>query len=123
MASDELVYAGIRELGVRYRKREVSPVEVTTALLDRIARLDPTLNAFLTLTADRALAEAKAAEAALGRGDGHPLLGIPMGYKDIYDTRGVRTTSGSALWADRVPAADATCVTRLQNAGGVMLGK
>src|SRR5262249_16376927 len=93
------------------------------ALRDRIARRDGKLAAFLTLTADRALVEAKAAEGALGRGDGHPLVGIPLGYKDIYDTRGVTTTSGSALWADRVPGADATCVTRLQNAGGVMLGK
>jgi aspartyl-tRNA(Asn)/glutamyl-tRNA(Gln) amidotransferase subunit A len=120
---DPLVYASIRELGTRFRKREVSPVEVTTALLERIARLDGKLNAFVTLTADRALAEAKAAEAALLRGDGHPLLGIPLGYKDIYDTRGIRTTAGSALWADRVPDRDSTCVTRLQNAGGVMLGK
>jgi len=119
----DVVYAGIRELGTRFRKREVSPVEVTTALLDRIARLDPKLNAFVTLTAERALAEAKAAEAALLRGDGHPLLGIPLGYKDIYDTRGIKTTAGSALWADRVAGVDATCVTRLQNAGGVMLGK
>ena len=122
-ARDELVYAGIRELGTRFRKRETSPVEVTTALLDRIARVDPKLNAFLTLTADRALAEAKAAETALLRGDGHPLLGIPLGYKDIYDTRGIKTTAGSALWADRVPSGDSTCVARLQNAGGVMLGK
>ena len=68
MAPNELVYAGIRELGTRFRKREVSPVEVTGALLDRIARLDPKLNAFVTLTADRAMAEAKAAEAALTRG-------------------------------------------------------
>jgi aspartyl-tRNA(Asn)/glutamyl-tRNA(Gln) amidotransferase subunit A len=123
MAAADLVYAGIRELGARFRKRELSPVELTTALLERIARLDPTLHAFVTLTGDRALAEAKAAEAALLAGDARPLLGIPMGYKDIYDTRGVKTTSGSALWADRVPQGDATCVTRLQDAGCVMMGK
>ena len=123
MATAELVYAGIRELGTRYRKREVSPVEVTTALLERIARLDPRLNAFVTVTADRALTEAKAAEAALLRPDPHPLLGIPLGYKDIYATRGIRTTAGSALWEHAVPDADATCVTRLQDAGCVMLGK
>ena len=123
MAPDDLVYAGIRELGTRFRKREVSPLELTGALLDRIGRLDPTLNAFVTLTADRALAEAKAAEAALLRGQTHPLLGIPIGYKDIYSTRGIRTTAGSALLADWVPDGDATCVTRLQDAGCVMLGK
>jgi aspartyl-tRNA(Asn)/glutamyl-tRNA(Gln) amidotransferase subunit A len=119
----ELVYAGIRELGTRFRKREVSPVELTTALLERIERLDPTLNAFVTVTADRALGEAKAAEAALERGDTRPLLGIPVGYKDIYDTRGIRTTCGSALREHAVPDADATCVTRLQDAGCTMLGK
>ncbi|MBI2205743.1 MAG: Asp-tRNA(Asn)/Glu-tRNA(Gln) amidotransferase subunit GatA [Candidatus Rokubacteria bacterium] len=123
MAGDELWYAGIRELGTRFRKRELSPVELTSALLARIERLDPTLNAFVTLTADRALAEAKAAEAALLRGDTRPLLGIPVGYKDIYATRGIRTTGGSALLADWVPDADSTCVTRLQDAGCVMLGK
>jgi aspartyl-tRNA(Asn)/glutamyl-tRNA(Gln) amidotransferase subunit A len=119
----ELVYAGIRELAGGYRKREVSPVELTTALLDRIARLDPTLNAFVTLTPERALAEAKAAETALLRGDARPLLGIPVGYKDIYATRGIRTTAGSALLEHAVPDQDATCVARLQDAGCVMLGK
>jgi aspartyl-tRNA(Asn)/glutamyl-tRNA(Gln) amidotransferase subunit A len=123
MAGDDLVYAGVRELGTRFRKREVSPVELTEAFLDRIARVDPTLDAFVTLTPDRARAEAKAAEVALVRGDGRPLLGIPVGYKDIYDTRGIRTTAGSALWADRVADRDATCVARLQDAGCVMLGK
>jgi aspartyl-tRNA(Asn)/glutamyl-tRNA(Gln) amidotransferase subunit A len=123
MAGGELVYAGIRELGGLFRKREVSPVELTSALLDRIARLDPKLNAFVTLTGERALAEAKAAEAALLRGDAHPLTGIPMGYKDIYATRGIKTTAGSALWEHAVPDADATCVTRLQEVGCVMLGK
>jgi len=123
MAGDDLAYAGIRELGARFRTRELSPVALTEALLARIERLDMMLDAFVTITADRALAEAKAAEAALLRGDTRPLLGIPVGYKDIYDTRGIKTTAGSALWADRVPDADATCVARLQNAGCVMLGK
>src|SRR5262245_32593353 len=123
MPAGELHYAGIRELGARFRKRDLSPVELTTTLLERIARLDPKLNAFVTVTSERALAEAKAAEAALLRGDPRPLLGIPLGYKDIYDTRGIRTTCGSALREHTVPEADATCVTRLQDSGGVMLGK
>jgi len=121
--SDDLAYLGIRELGRRFRARELSPVELTTVLLQRIERLDPTLHAFVTVTADRALTEAKAAEAAIAAGDRRPLLGIPVAYKDIFATRGIRTTAGSALLDDWVPAADATCVTRLQDAGCVMLGK
>jgi aspartyl-tRNA(Asn)/glutamyl-tRNA(Gln) amidotransferase subunit A len=122
-SDDELPYAGIRALGRRFRKREVSPVELTQTLLQRIARLEPKLHAFVTLTADRALADAKAAEAALLQGDPRPLLGIPVAYKDLYATRAIRTTAGSAVLADWVPVEDATCVTRLQAAGCVMLGK
>src|SRR5881397_3295094 len=124
MASDELSFATIRDIGARLRRRELSPVELTRALLERVERLDPRLHAFVTVTADRALADAKGAEAALGRGDiSSPLLGIPVGYKDIYATRGILTTGGSALLADWIPDEDATCVTRLQRAGAVMLGK
>ena len=124
MATDDAVYATIRDIGGRFRKKTLSPVELTRALLERIERLEPTLHAFVTVTADRALADAKAAETALARGDiSSPLLGIPLGYKDIYATRGVVTTGGSALLADWVPDADSTCVARLQKAGAVMLGK
>jgi aspartyl-tRNA(Asn)/glutamyl-tRNA(Gln) amidotransferase subunit A len=121
--SDAIAYATIRELGAHYRRRELSPVEVTRALLARIEKLDPGLHAFVTLTADRALADARAAEEALRRGDGRPLLGIPVAHKDIYLTRGIRTTGGSALLADWVPDEDATCVRRWQEAGTVLLGK
>ena len=76
--SDDIAYATIRTLGMRYRKRELSPVEITRTLLDRIAQLDPRLHAFVTLTTDRALADAQAAEEALRRGDTRPLLGIPV---------------------------------------------
>ena len=124
MASEELFYATIRDVGARLRRRAISPVELTRAHLERIERLDPKLHAFVTVTADRALADAKGAEAALGRGDiSSPLLGIPIGYKDIYATRGILTTGGSALLADWIPDEDSTCVTRLQRAGAVMLGK
>jgi aspartyl-tRNA(Asn)/glutamyl-tRNA(Gln) amidotransferase subunit A len=123
MTPGDLVFAGIRELGRRFRARELSPVELTTVLLQRIERLDSTLHAFVTVTADRALAEAKTAEAAIATGDRRPLLGIPVAYKDIYATRGIRTTAGSALLEDWVPDQDATCVIRLQDAGCVMLGK
>jgi aspartyl-tRNA(Asn)/glutamyl-tRNA(Gln) amidotransferase subunit A len=121
--SDEIAYATIRELGARYRKREISPVEVTRALLARIEKLDPVLHAFVTLTADRALDDARAAEAALRRGDGNPLLGIPVAHKDIYMTRGIRTTGGSALFAEWIPDEESTAVRRWQEAGTVLLGK
>jgi aspartyl-tRNA(Asn)/glutamyl-tRNA(Gln) amidotransferase subunit A len=123
MASDELWYADIRTLGQRFRKHDLSPVELTQALLGRIDKLDPALNAFVTVTAERAMADAKAAESALLRGESSPLLGIPVAYKDLYATRGIRTTAGSAVLADWIPDFDATCVTRLQRAGAVMLGK
>ena len=121
--SDAIAYATIRELGTRYRKRELSPVEVTRALLARIEKLDPALHAFVTLTPDRALADARAAEDALRRGDERPLLGIPVGHKDIYLTKGIRTTGGSALFADWVPDSDSTVGRRWQDAGTVLLGK
>ena len=121
--SDDIAYATIRELGTRYRKREISPVEVTKSLLARIEKLDPILHAFVTLTADRALDDARAAEAALRGGDARPLLGIPVGHKDIYMTRGIRTTGGSALFADWIPDAESTAVRRWKEAGTVLLGK
>jgi aspartyl-tRNA(Asn)/glutamyl-tRNA(Gln) amidotransferase subunit A len=121
--SAEIAYATIRELGAAYRARTLSPVEVTRALLARIEKLDGGLHAFVTLTPERALADARAAEEALGRGDARPLLGVPVAHKDIYLTRGIRTTGGSALLADWIPDEDATCVRRWHEAGSLMLGK
>jgi aspartyl-tRNA(Asn)/glutamyl-tRNA(Gln) amidotransferase subunit A len=121
--SEAIAYATIRELGARYRTRELSPVEVTQAVLARIEKLDPTLHAFVTLTADRAMADARAAEEALRRGDARPLLGIPVAHKDIYLTKGIRTTGGSALLADWIPDQESTCGRRWQEAGTVLLGK
>ena len=104
--------------------RKLSPVELTQAYLTRIEKLGPELNAFITVTADAALTEARALEheCAAGRIRG-PLHGIPIGLKDNIDTAGVRTTAASALFADRVPREDATVVTRLREAGAVFLGK
>jgi aspartyl-tRNA(Asn)/glutamyl-tRNA(Gln) amidotransferase subunit A len=120
----DLSFVGIAEAARAFAARELSPVELTKAMLDRIGRYDGKLNAFLTVTAERALAEAEAAEQTLVRGDAHgPLLGIPIAYKDIYLTKGIRTTGGSALLADWVPEEDSTCGVKLTAAGSVMLGK
>src|SRR6202790_2921053 len=94
----------ISELGRRLRRREVSAVEITQERLERIERLNPALNAFITVMADSALAEARAAEAEILRGEWRgPLHGVPVALKDLIDTAGVRTTAASALWQDRVP--------------------
>jgi aspartyl-tRNA(Asn)/glutamyl-tRNA(Gln) amidotransferase subunit A len=98
-------------------------VEVTTAHLARIERQDKTLASYVTVTPERALDDARAAETAIRSGSAGPLAGIPVAYKDLYATRGIRTTGGSALLADWVPDFDSTCVSRLQQAGMVMLGK
>ena len=114
----------ILETGELLRKREVSPVELTKSCLDQIEKLNPTLNAFITVTAELALAQARAAEDEIGRGNWRgPLHGIPLALKDLIDTAGIRTTAASALFEDRVPAEDAEVVRRLKNAGAVLLGK
>lgn len=114
----------IIEAGRWLREGKISPVELTNFCLARIQKLNPTLNAFITVTADSALAEARAAEAEMQRGQWRsPLHGIPLALKDIIDTAGVRTTGASALWKDRIPTEDAEVVRRLRHAGAVFLGK
>ncbi|MGA2855281.1 MAG: amidase [Candidatus Sulfotelmatobacter sp.] len=114
----------ISELAQRLRRREISPVEITEACLERIEKLNPVLNAFVTVTAESALAEARAAEIAIAKGEWRgPLHGIPVALKDLIDTAGVRTTAASALYKDRIPAHDAEVVRRLRQAGAVILGK
>jgi aspartyl-tRNA(Asn)/glutamyl-tRNA(Gln) amidotransferase subunit A len=114
----------IVELAPRLRRKEVSPVEVTRACLDRIEKLNPALNAFITVTAESALAEARAAEIEISRGKWRgPLHGIPIALKDLIDTAGRRTTAASALFEHRIPAEDAEVVKRLRRAGAVILGK
>ncbi|MGD9615334.1 MAG: amidase [Alphaproteobacteria bacterium] len=104
--------------------RELSPVELTRALLDRIERLDPKLNVFIRLDGDTAMAAARAAEAeiAAGRPRG-PLHGVPVGIKDIIDVAGLPTTCHSKILIDNVASADAVCVARLRGAGAIVLGK
>lgn len=114
----------IAELGRLYARREVSPVEVTKALLARIAAHDGGLHSFLLVTEEQALAEAATAERELSAGTRRgPLHGVPYALKDIIETAGIRTTGHSKLRQDYVPAADAEIVTRLRAAGGIMLGK
>jgi aspartyl-tRNA(Asn)/glutamyl-tRNA(Gln) amidotransferase subunit A len=106
------------------RSGKASPVDLTRACLDRVERLNPRLNAFITVTAETALAEARAAEAEVrGGGWRGPLHGIPIALKDLVDTAGVRTTAASAVFKDRVPAEDAFVVRRLKEAGAICLGK
>lgn len=106
------------------RRKKLSPVALTQACLAKIERLNPTLNAFITVTAESALASAREAEAEIQRGRYRgPLHGIPIALKDLYDTAGVRTTAGSGVFQDRVPAADAEVVRRLKAAGAVLVGK
>ena len=112
------------DLARSIKAREISPVEVVEAHLDRIAALDGKLRAYLTVTGDAALASARAAAAAVAAGETlGPLHGVPVALKDLYCTRGVRTTAGSKILADWVPGEDATVVSRLIGAGAVVLGK
>lgn len=114
----------IVELAPRLRRKEISPVELTRACLERIEKLNPMLNAFITVTAESALAEAQVAEIEIARGEWRgPLHGIPIALKDLIDTAGTRTTAASALFQDRVPAEDAEVVQRLRRTGAVIMGK
>ena len=106
------------------RQKKVSPVQLAQACLARIEALNPTLNAFITVTGESALAQARQAEAEVQSGKWRgPLHGIPIALKDLIDTAGVRTTGGSALFKDRVPGEDAVVVQRLRDGGAVFLGK
>lgn len=114
----------IREAGQALRTRKVSCRELTDRCLDQISKLNPRLNAFITITADTARAQADSLDRELSHGvDRGPLHGIPIAHKDLVFTKGVRTTSGSKLFSDLVPGVDAPVVRKLAAAGAVMLGK
>ena len=124
MTDDELGSLTIASAGRLLRTRALSPVELTEAYLARIARLDPTLRAFITVTGDLARQQARRAERELARGRRRgPLHGIPITLKDLYWTAGIRTTAGSRVLADFVPDSDSTATERLSAAGAVLLGK
>ena len=114
----------LAEAATLLRDKRVSPVELAAACLARIERLNPKINAFITVTADEALGQARAAEAEIQRGNWRgPLHGVPLALKDLIDTAGIRTTAASAVFKDRVPGEDAEVVRRLKAAGAVLLGK
>jgi|SRR5579872_508241 len=125
---DSLSFATIEELSALLVKRKVSPVELTEQFLRRIEKYNPKLNAFLTVTAEQALAAARRAEKEFSRrrgssGPKRSLLGIPITLKDNIWTRGIRTTAGSKVLRDFVPTEDATVVRKLYRAGAILLGK
>jgi len=119
-----MIDLSISEAAELLRQKKISPVDLATDCLDRIERLNPVLNTFITVTHESAMAQARVAEDEIQRGEWRgPLHGIPVGLKDLIDTAGVRTTCGSALFADRVPTEDAEVAQRLKRAGAVLLGK
>jgi aspartyl-tRNA(Asn)/glutamyl-tRNA(Gln) amidotransferase subunit A len=120
----DLCYLTLHELSTRIRAKEVSPVEATLATLERIERLNPKLNAYITVMADQALSDARAAEQEIASGGYRgPLHGVPIGVKDLCATKGVRTTAGSKILAGWVPDEDAPVVQKLREAGAVITGK
>jgi aspartyl-tRNA(Asn)/glutamyl-tRNA(Gln) amidotransferase subunit A len=123
-AAQQLPLLDLSEASLAVQKKEVSPVALAEACLARIERLNPVLNAFITVTAESALQEAKKAEAEIGRGEWRgPLHGIPLALKDLAETAGVRTTAASAVLEHFIPSEDAEVVRRLRKAGAVLLGK
>lgn len=124
MSRDELAQLTIKKASALVQKREVSPVELIDATLERVDRLQPALNAFITVMHDQARRDARRAEAEIARGRYRgPLHGIPVSLKDLYYTRGIRTTAGSKVLADFVPDHDSTVTARLRRAGAIIIGK
>ncbi|MEQ8674082.1 MAG: Asp-tRNA(Asn)/Glu-tRNA(Gln) amidotransferase subunit GatA [Aggregatilineales bacterium] len=118
-----LIDLTISEALAKLNAGEISSVELTQAHLNQIDRLDDQIKAFITVTPERALAQAEAADQARANGDDKPLLGIPLAIKDVLSTKGVETTCASKILKGYVPIFDATCVARLYDAGMIMLGK
>jgi aspartyl-tRNA(Asn)/glutamyl-tRNA(Gln) amidotransferase subunit A len=124
VSDDRLCDLDIIELAPLLRDRRLSPVELTEAHLDRIARIDSVLNSYIRVLPEQAREVAREAEVEIGRGAWRgPLHGVPIGLKDLYDLAGVPNTMGSKILRDNVPGADATVVRRLKEAGAVILGK
>lgn len=124
MNDADLCLLSIEDLANEIREKRVSPVDATRAVLAQIERLQPQLNAFITVTAEQALADAREAEREVAAGQYRgPLHGVPIALKDLYATKGVRTTAGSTILADWIPGEDAHVVTNLRDAGAIFVGK
>jgi aspartyl-tRNA(Asn)/glutamyl-tRNA(Gln) amidotransferase subunit A len=130
MTNSDLAYATLEQIGTLFRKRKLSPVELTKLILARIEQLNPKLNAYLTVCSELALEQAKRAEHELfaprgrkGHRDRGPLHGIPISFKDNIYTAGVRTTAGSKILRGFIPPRDAPVVSQLREAGAILLGK
>src|SRR5690348_14063119 len=124
MPQDDLTALSIAEAAALIVGRELSPVELTDAYLARIEAHNPLLNAYVTVTAEAARAEAREVEGEIARGAYRgPLHGIPIALKDLYATKGVRTAAGSKILWDRVPEEDSAVTRRLREAGAISLGK
>ncbi len=124
MTTNDIAFMSATELGSAIKSKEVSPVEAVEAYLDRIERIDPQVNSYITVCAEQARGEALQAEAEIRRGEYRgPLHGIPMGIKDQIYTKGLLTTDASKIRSDFIPKFDATVVTNLKKAGAVLLGK
>ncbi|MEE8374678.1 MAG: amidase family protein [Dehalococcoidia bacterium] len=124
MVNQEICWMSAVDMAAAIREKKLSPVEVVSAILERIEAINPKINAYVTLTAETAMAEAKVAEdAAMRGGKLGPLHGVPVSIKDLVFTKGVRTTMGSKLMQDFVPDEDAVLVARLKEAGAIVLGK
>jgi len=121
--SEPLYALTIHEAAELLRRREITSLELTESVLHRIQETEPHLNAFITITADLALAQARQADERLERGEAHPLTGVPAAIKDIICTKGVRTTCGSHMLENYIPPYDATAIERLRRVGMVMVGK
>jgi len=123
-SNDSLTDLTVAEAARRIAERKITPLELTEAYLARIERLNPKINAYVTVTAERALADARRATDEIGRGGPRgPLHGVPIALKDLFDTEGIRTTAGGKFFVDHVPKSDATATRRLAAAGSVLLGK
>ena len=121
---EELLKLPLAELGRRVKRREVSPAELVRETLARIERVDRQLNSYITVVREQALADARVAEKEIQSGTYRgPLHGLPLAVKDIFATRGVRTTAGSKILRDWIPDYDASAVARLQRAGAILIGK
>ena len=106
------------------KSKELSPVDLTKFSLEKISLLNPKLNAFITVLEERALKKAKHAETEINKGNYvGPMHGIPYAVKDIYATRGIRTTNGASVFHENIPNNNSTAVDRLDRAGGVLMGK